>query len=121
MSWAWRAAASLPVSTTSRAGSTRSIRWRSSRGDTSGAALTEMPSSSPGLSVMRWASGSVSCAVPDPPPEVLPSRWRPTIRYAFTPAWPAMRSVSPMSNPSRSAVDSSIEASSEVRGGRPSV
>ena len=32
-----------------------------------------------------------------------------------------MRSVSPGSSPSRSAVDSSIEASEAVAGGRPSV
>ena len=97
------------------------MRVRSSRGDTPGAALIEIPSSSPRLSVIACASGSVSWAVPDPPPEVSPSRWRPTIRYAFTPAWPAIRSVSPISRPSRSAVESSIDASAAVRGGRPSV
>ncbi len=83
MSCAWRAAACVPVSTTSRGGSTWSMRVRSSRGDTPGAALTEIPSSSPRLSVIACASGSVSWAVPDPPPEVSPSRWRPTIRYGL--------------------------------------
>jgi hypothetical protein len=80
MSCAWRAAAWEPVSTTSRGGRTRSIRWRSRRGDTPGAACTEIPSSSPRLSVIACASGSVSCAVPEPPPDVSPSRWSPVIR-----------------------------------------
>ena len=41
--------------------------------------------------------------------------------YAFTPAWPAIRRVSPISKSSRSAVDSSIEASFAFSGGWPSV
>ena len=79
MSCDWRAAACVPVSTTRRGGRTRLMRWASSLGETPGAACTEMPSSSPTLSVSLCASGSVSCAVLDPPDAVSPSRCRPTI------------------------------------------
>ena len=80
MSWDWRSAACVPVSTVRRGGRTRSIRSLSSRGETPAAALTEIPSNSPSLSVRRWASGSVSCAVPEPPEAVSPSLWIPVIR-----------------------------------------
>ncbi len=80
MSCDWRAAACCPVSTTRRGGSTWAMRRLSSCGETPSAALTEMPSSCPTLSVRRCASGSVSWAVLEPPEEVSPSRWKPTIR-----------------------------------------
>ena len=80
MSCDWRAAAWVPVSTTRRGGMTRLMRWASSLGETPGCACTEIPSSSPTLSVSRCASGSVSWAVLEPPEEVSPRRWRPTIR-----------------------------------------
>ena len=77
MSCACRAAASVPVSTVRRAGSTWSTRRLSSPGLTPSAAWIEMPSSSPRFSVSRWASGRVSWAVPEPPDEVSPRRWMP--------------------------------------------
>ena len=79
-----------------------------------------MPSNSPSLPVSRCASSSVSAAVPAPPPSVSPRRWRPTISYSATSRSPAIRSVSPISNFSESAVLVSIDASPALRGGRPS-
>ena len=79
MSCDWRSAAWCPVSTISRGGSTRSMRRASSPGETPAAASTEIPSNSSSFWVSRWASGSVSWAVLEPPEEVSPSRWRPTI------------------------------------------
>jgi hypothetical protein len=74
-----RSAAWTPVSTVRRAGSTRSMLRASSASETPSAASTEMASNWPCFSVRRWASSSVSWAVPAPPDEVLPSRWSPTI------------------------------------------
>ncbi len=69
---------------------------------------------------MRWASGSVSCAIPAPPKDVSPSLVSPVIRYRVTLSSPAMLSVSPTSRFPRSAVCVSSDASVAFFGGEPS-
>ena len=48
--------------------------------DTANEASIEMPSNSFSFCIRRCASGSVSCAVPEPPDAVSPSRWMPVMR-----------------------------------------
>ncbi len=78
MSSVWRCAACSPVSTCTWRGITRAIRSRSSSALTPSFAATEIWSNWPSRSVIRWASGSSSSAMPAPPKLVSPSFVSPT-------------------------------------------
>jgi hypothetical protein len=72
------------------------------------------------LPVICCATGSVSVTELDPPPEVSPSLLIPTSSSRFSGPSPTTPIRSPISNPSRFALDSSIAASPAERGARPS-
>ena len=78
MSSDWRSAASSPVSTTRPGGVISATRSRSSSALTPSSAAIEIWSNLPTRSVIRCASGRITCAMPAPPKFESPSSVRPT-------------------------------------------
>ena len=120
MSSVCRCAASSPVSTWTWRGITRAIRSRSCSGVTPSAAATEIWSNWPTRSVIRCASGSSTCAMPAPPKLVSPSFVKPDDRVGLRLVRPGEAQREPTFRSPVSAVCVSIDASSGVRGLRPS-